>query len=38
MVYGLLIVFDEFVEMIMRFGLFEVVYEWARGTSFADIC
>ena len=38
MAHGLPIAPDEFVETTMRFGLSEVVYEWARGTPFADIC
>lgn len=35
---GIQIAPDEFVETTMNFGLSEVVYEWARGTQFADIC
>jgi len=35
---GVQIAPDEFVENTMRFGLSEVVYEWARGTQFSDIC
>ena len=36
--HGIQIAPDEFVETTMNFGLSEVVYEWARGTPFADIC
>jgi len=36
--FGLPIAADEFVETTLKFGLSEVVYEWARGTPFADIC
>jgi antiviral helicase SKI2 len=35
---GIQIAPDEFVETTMRFGLSEVVYEWAKGTPFSDIC
>ena len=38
MAHGIPIAADEFVETTLRFGLSEVVYEWARGTQFADIC
>ena len=38
MAHGIQIAPDEFVETTMRFGLSEVVYEWAKGTQFADIC
>ncbi|KAK9168229.1 hypothetical protein Syun_000369 [Stephania yunnanensis] len=29
---------DEYVQDNLKFGLMEVVYEWAKGTPFADIC
>ena len=29
---------DEFVTATLRFGLTEVVHEWAKGTKFGDIC
>ncbi|KAK5578123.1 hypothetical protein RB653_003076 [Dictyostelium firmibasis] len=29
---------DEKLETTLRFGLMQVVYEWARGTPFNDIC
>ncbi|KAK9827734.1 hypothetical protein WJX81_007278 [Elliptochloris bilobata] len=35
---GLDILPDEFVRSTLRFGLVEVVYEWAKGTPFKDIC
>ena len=28
----------DYVKEVLNFGLMEVVYEWARGMSFADIC
>ena len=35
---GLDILPEEFVASTLRFGLVEVVYEWAKGTPFAEIC
>lgn len=35
---GLDIVPEDFVLATLNFGLMEVVYEWAQGTPFADIC
>eukprot|EP00887_Chlorella_sp_A99_P001266 scaffold14.g1266.t1 len=35
---GLAITPDEFVQSTLKFGLMEVVYEWARGTPFQQIC
>lgn len=35
---GLPVAPDEFVTATLRFGLTEVVHEWARGTKFAEIC
>lgn len=35
---GLPVAPDEFIAATLRFGLTEVVYEWAKGTKFADIC
>jgi antiviral helicase SKI2 len=35
---GLAVAPDEFVTGTLRFGLTQVVYEWAKGTKFADIC
>ena len=35
---GLNIVPEEFVANTLKFGLMEVVYEWAKGTPFAEIC
>lgn len=35
---GLDVVPDEFVRATLNFGLMEVVYEWAKGTPFAEIC
>ncbi|KAJ7959741.1 DExH-box ATP-dependent RNA helicase [Quillaja saponaria] len=29
---------EEYVQDNLKFGLVEVVYEWAKGTPFADIC
>ncbi|XP_022752665.1 DExH-box ATP-dependent RNA helicase DExH11 isoform X1 [Durio zibethinus] len=29
---------EEYVQENLKFGLVEVVYEWAKGTPFADIC
>ncbi len=29
---------DEFVQQALKFGLIEVVFEWANGTNFAEIC
>ncbi|XP_068638074.1 DExH-box ATP-dependent RNA helicase DExH11 [Aristolochia californica] len=29
---------DDYVQDNLKFGLVEVVYEWAKGTPFADIC
>lgn len=29
---------DEYVQDNLKFGLVEVVYEWAKGTPFAEIC
>ncbi|KAK7305341.1 hypothetical protein VNO77_43246 [Canavalia gladiata] len=29
---------DEYAQENLKFGLVEVVYEWAKGTPFADIC
>eukprot|EP00268_Persea_americana_P042641 TRINITY_DN4268_c1_g4_i1.p1 TRINITY_DN4268_c1_g4~~TRINITY_DN4268_c1_g4_i1.p1 ORF type:complete len:387 (+),score=105.36 TRINITY_DN4268_c1_g4_i1:704-1864(+) len=29
---------DDYVQENLKFGLVEVVYEWAKGTPFADIC
>lgn len=29
---------EEYVKENLKFGLVEVVYEWAKGTPFADIC
>jgi antiviral helicase SKI2 len=35
---GLDVVPDEFQRSVLRFGLAEVVYEWARGVPFATLC
>jgi antiviral helicase SKI2 len=35
---GLPIAPDEYVKSALNFGLMEVVYEWAKGTPFRDIC
>jgi antiviral helicase SKI2 len=35
---GLAIAPDEYVTTTLRFGLTEVVNEWAKGTLFSDIC
>ena len=35
---GLPVAPDEFVTATLRFGLTEVVHEWAKGTKFGDIC
>ncbi|KAN0035958.1 hypothetical protein ACTA71_005256 [Dictyostelium dimigraforme] len=35
---GLDVVPDDKLETTLRFGLMQVVYEWARGTPFNDIC
>eukprot|EP00270_Netrium_digitus_P021185 TRINITY_DN8951_c0_g1_i2.p2 TRINITY_DN8951_c0_g1~~TRINITY_DN8951_c0_g1_i2.p2 ORF type:complete len:110 (+),score=33.36 TRINITY_DN8951_c0_g1_i2:458-787(+) len=35
---GLPVVPEEFVKQQLNFGLMEVVWEWAEGTPFADIC
>lgn len=35
---GLDIVPAEYVREVLKFGLIEVVYEWARGMPFKDIC
>jgi antiviral helicase SKI2 len=35
---GLQIVPEEYVKSTLNFGLMEVVYEWAQGTPFNDIC
>ncbi|KAK8967040.1 hypothetical protein KSP40_PGU001819 [Platanthera guangdongensis] len=29
---------EEYAKENLKFGLVEVVYEWAKGTPFADIC
>ncbi|KAK1311815.1 hypothetical protein QJS10_CPA07g00050 [Acorus calamus] len=29
---------EQYIEENLKFGLVEVVYEWAKGTPFADIC
>lgn len=36
--HGLAVAPGEFVGATLRFGLTEVVHEWARGTKFAEIC
>eukprot|EP00850_Spirogloea_muscicola_P020625 SM000222S06966 [mRNA] locus=s222:39028:49965:- [translate_table: standard] len=36
--YGLPVAPEEYAAGALRFGLVEVVYEWAKGTPFADIC
>ncbi|KAL4188447.1 hypothetical protein AMTRI_Chr08g160190 [Amborella trichopoda] len=36
--YGLLIGAEEYAQDNLKFGLVEVVYEWAKGTPFAQIC
>ncbi|KAG6547499.1 hypothetical protein Mapa_010947 [Marchantia paleacea] len=36
--HGLPINAVDFARATLRFGLVEVVYEWAKGTPFADIC
>ncbi|KAL0030068.1 hypothetical protein WJX79_004816 [Trebouxia sp. C0005] len=35
---GLDILPDEFARGVLKWGLMEVVYEWARGTPFEEIC
>ncbi|KAK9806276.1 hypothetical protein WJX72_008182 [[Myrmecia] bisecta] len=35
---GLDILPEEFCRSVLRFGLVEVVYQWAKGTPFAEIC
>jgi antiviral helicase SKI2 len=35
---GMTISCADYVKETLNFSLFEVVYEWASGTSFADIC
>lgn len=35
---GLDLVPEDFVVGTLNFGLMEVVYEWAKGTPFSDIC
>ena len=35
---GLPVAPDEYVKSALNFGLMEVVYEWAKGTPFRDIC
>lgn len=35
---GMTVDADEFVQETLKFGLLHVVYEWASGTSFAEIC
>ena len=35
---GLQLVPEEFIKSTLNFGLMEVVYEWAQGTPFSDIC
>jgi antiviral helicase SKI2 len=35
---GLDISADDYCRQALKFGLVEVVYEWAKGTLFADIC
>jgi hypothetical protein len=29
---------DEALENVLNYSLCEVVYEWAKGTDFADVC
>ncbi|KAI5065072.1 hypothetical protein GOP47_0019767 [Adiantum capillus-veneris] len=36
--YGLKIVPEDYARDTLKFGLVEVVYEWAKGTPFAEIC
>eukprot|EP00897_Mesotaenium_endlicherianum_P000213 jgi/Mesen1/10192/ME000766S09561 len=36
--YGLSIDPEEYAALTLQFGLMEVVYEWAKGTPFSDIC
>jgi len=36
--FGLPVIGDEYCAENLKFGLVEVVYEWASGTSFSDIC
>eukprot|EP00850_Spirogloea_muscicola_P022751 SM000310S11942 [mRNA] locus=s310:66821:77710:+ [translate_table: standard] len=36
--YGLPVAPEEYAAGALRFGLVEVVHEWAKGTPFADIC
>ncbi|KAI4305143.1 hypothetical protein L6164_028529 [Bauhinia variegata] len=36
--FGLPINPEEYAQENLKFGLVEVVYEWAKGTPFADIC
>jgi antiviral helicase SKI2 len=36
--FGLPINPEDYVSDTLKFGLVEVVYEWAKGTPFADIC
>jgi antiviral helicase SKI2 len=35
---GLDIIPDEYCRSVLKFGLMEVVYEWAKGTPFEEIC
>lgn len=35
---GLDVVAEDYCKAVLNFGLVQVVYEWARGTPFADIC
>ena len=35
---GLDIIPSEYARSVLKFGLMEVVYEWARGVPFRDIC
>jgi antiviral helicase SKI2 len=36
--FGLPINPEDYASDTLKFGLVEVVYEWAKGTPFADIC
>ena len=38
MTCGLDIIPSEYARSVLKFGLMEVVYEWARGVPFRDIC